>query len=498
MKSLLIISMNYSQNELNEPISIDILLNCIPVDTCLKDVRVLYLEMNPTDYKQYKSYDIILISTKISSFDLLKEIVHFFNDKIIIIGGIQSILAPHQLAKVFPNVIINTGEAETNLSSLITYSTNCSSILGLKKELIVQRLPNICFLSDDGSIYESPRKVFDLRNCPPIKHNSLESVMKSNGLVRMETSRGCPWNKCSFCVMPWKFCGEKWRPFSKEKISKEIELFHQRDVKKVFFTDEDFVGHIEHITSLCQTINSFSSIPTIEFGGSTSVYTLLGLGDKLDFCLQAMRQSGICHIFLGIESGSDSQLLRFCKGVTVHQNELIIQKLYSHGFKLDIGFIMFDADTTMEEIHENLLFIKRNGLSTSLSRFAKKLRLTPHTELFEIYKKRGLIKANLNINDMFYDYEFTNPIIGDIWEYLEKINKSVLLESYKLQAIIRSATSKDDIKAVNQQLCALRRFELVFLEQCVEKHKQKHRLSKEDIIEIYSLITSPIERGKEI
>lgn len=497
MKSLLIISMCHSQNELNEPINIDILLNCIPTNACLEDVCVLYLEMNSIDYKQYKSYDIILISTKISSFETLDKIVHFFGDKTVIIGGIQGILSPQHLAVAFPNAIINTGEAETNISSLITQAIKCSSILGLKKELIGQHIPNICFLSDNGNIYEAPRKSFDLKGGLPIKHNSLESVIKFNGLVRMETSRGCPWNRCSFCVMPWKFCGEKWHPFSKEKISKEIELFHKKGVNKVFFTDEDFVGHLEHIMLLCQIINSYSNISTIEFGGSTSVYTLLGLGDKLDSCLQTMRNSGISHIFLGIESGSDSQLLRFCKGVTVLQNELIIKKLYDFGFKLDIGFIMFDADTTLEEINENLLFIKRNNLSTSLSRFAKKLRLTPHTELFEIYNKRGLIKTDININNMVYEYEFTNPNVGDIWECIEKINEIVLRESYKLQALIRSATSNDDLKTVNQKLCVLRHFELDFLEQCIKKFKQRQYLSKEDIIDTYSLIASSIERSKE-
>lgn len=127
------------------------------------------------------------------------------------------------------------------------------TIAQLKEMICRKKTPNVCFYYEPtGGIYRSKRTVCGLKDkCPPI-HHKLNDVIKNDGLVRMETSRGCPWNKCSFCIMPWKFCGEKWRAFSNEKIEIEIKYLIDNGAREVLFTDEDFVCNYEH---------PFASIP---------------------------------------------------------------------------------------------------------------------------------------------------------------------------------------------------------------------------------------------
>lgn len=489
-KKLLFINMEYTQDEINEPINIDILFQYFP--------RELFDESNITFiYRDFfeirdiavENYDIILISTKISSFLKLCNLLESFKEKIVIVGGILAICAYNELALLYPNVIFNTGEGETNINSLLKVANNSLNIDHFKQLIIENNIPNICFYNKQlKNVYCSKRMVcaLDIQLYP--EHNKLDDVINSNGLVRMETSRGCPWNKCSFCIMPWRFCGETWRPFPNKKIEGEINYLIQRGAKRVLFTDEDFIGNYEHISKLCCIINkcTLGCNQSITFGGSTSILTLLKLGDKLDFCLQKMYDVGISYLFIGIESGCDSQLLRYNKGVSAHSNEEMIKKLQQYKFEIDYGFIMFDADTTMRELEENLDFINRTGLRNTISRFAKKLRVTPHTVFFENYQSRNLIVSDLDINELYYEYTFCDSTIELVYAYVEDLDAHILKESYHLQALIRSIISQNEKDVAYKRLMFLRECVYIFLCKCVECYKKTQTLSRNDILEIYT------------
>lgn len=382
-KQLLFINMEYTQNEINEPINIDVLLQYFPQDLFNRsNVTIVYRDFFEEQSVKLNDYDIVLLSTKISSFYEVKTLLNLCTGKIVIVGGILAICAGYELATIYPEIVFNTGEGETNIYDLLCAAAISRSIDQFKLLIFNKNIPNICFYYEPlRGIYHSERAVCNLRTKQYPYHYKLADVIENAGLVRMETSRGCPWNKCSFCVMPWKFCGETWRAFTNKKIEDEIQYLIDHGAHRIFFTDEDFIGNHEHITALCSIIKKCTSAckQAISFGGSTSVLTLHKLENSLDSCLQNMYDVGITHIFIGIESGSDSQLLRYNKGVSALMNERLIAKLQSHGMEIDVGFIMFDADTTIEELEDNLNFIQRTGLRSTISRFAKKLRVTPHT-----------------------------------------------------------------------------------------------------------------------
>lgn len=475
-KQLLIISMEYTQAEINEPINIDILLSCLPKEFFdISNTTVLYRDLFEINTPEMDQYDIVLISTKISSFSQLCHLLDLCEGKIVIVGGILAICAAPTLATIYPNVVFNTGECETNVNRLLSLAYGSLTVNAFKQSLVEADIPNVCFSYEQtNNIYDAERVVCNLKLQQYSKHNSLKDIVANDGLVRMETSRGCPWNNCSFCVMPWKFCGKMWRPFSISKIENEIEYLVKNGATQILFTDEDFIGNFRHISELCDIIEkiTLSSPNKISFGGSTSVKTLLNLGNKLDYCLKRMHDAGIGFIFIGIESGCDGQLKRYNKGVTASMNEEIIKKLYQYNFKIDVGFIMFDADTTMLELEENLNFIHRTGLRCTVSRFAKRLRVTPNTKIFEEYKSRGLITSELDIDNLFYRYTFCDPTIELICSFVEKLDSQVLKESYQLQAIIRSSATQGEKDIAQRRLLTLRECGYVFLHECVRQYKK--------------------------
>lgn len=488
-KQLLLINMEYSQDEINEPINIDILSELFPKDLFdHENTSIIYRDLSDDISDLIGNFDIILISSKISSYSELQSILDKCAGKIVIVGGILAICAPKELANTFPNVIINTGEAEKNIEILLRLACMAKSVVEFKRLILENHVDNVCFyLQETDSVYQSKRTVCALTNCLSPKHLKISDMLKCGGLVRMETSRGCPWNRCAFCIMPWKFCGKAWRSFSYEKIETEIRYLIENGASQIWFTDEDFIGNRAHLSRLCSILErcNLSYQKDIQYGGSTSVFTLLSLGTALDTFLQKMRDIGINMIFIGIESGSENQLKRYNKGVTVEMNRDILTKLRQFEFEVDIGFIMFDADTNMDELEENLNFIQQNGLRTTISRFAKKLRITPHTAFYDDYLQRGLITSALNLNELYYEYHFCDPAIEQIVSCVEKLDRQVLSESYRLQALLRSNQNRAKTEWAQDRLHELRELGYLFLYTCVNLYKQKNELSKSDIQSIY-------------
>ncbi|MCO5384844.1 MAG: radical SAM protein [Desulfosporosinus sp.] len=83
--------------------------------------------------------------------------------------------------------------------------------------------------------------------------------------------------------------------------------------------------------------------------------------------ISALVEAGLGHILIGLESGSDSSLKRINKMTTVAQNEKAIRILRHYGIEPNIGFIMFEPDSSLVDIRVNLEFLKRNDLLHNLA-----------------------------------------------------------------------------------------------------------------------------------
>jgi len=82
--------------------------------------------------------------------------------------------------------------------------------------------------------------------------------------------------------------------------------------------------------------------------------------------ISALVEAGLRHILIGLESGSDSSLKRINKMTTVAQNENAIKILRQYGIEPNIGFIMFEPDSSLVDIRVNFEFLRRNDLIKKL------------------------------------------------------------------------------------------------------------------------------------
>ena len=72
--------------------------------------------------------------------------------------------------------------------------------------------------------------------------------------------------------------------------------------------------------------------------------------------------AGLTRLLLGIESGRPDVLKRLGKHASIAGNEKAIATIREAGREPEIGFIMFDAASTLDDIRENLKFLQRNRI----------------------------------------------------------------------------------------------------------------------------------------
>lgn len=180
--------------------------------------------------------------------------------------------------------------------------------------------------------------------------------------VNLQGSRGC-YGGCTFCcINPFYGQGPLWRGRSPENIVAEVEkIISEHGKKDFYFTDPNFFGPGQGGQKRALKLASLLKPRSVRFGIEARV------NDIHDETIGALVEAGLRHILIGLESGKDESLRRLNKMTTVAQNERAVAILRRHGIEPNIGFIMFEPDSSLEDVRINYEFLQRNGLLENLS-----------------------------------------------------------------------------------------------------------------------------------
>lgn len=202
---------------------------------------------------------------------------------------------------------------------------------------------------DDGEVKTTAIRpsVKKLDTLPFPARDTLDEVYAKEKTASMYTSRGC-YGKCTFCsIVPFfKMQGTAIRFRSARNVVDEIEqLVNNHGVQNIMFDDSNFTNsakRCEEIANeiLARDIRIHFSIECRADDVKRELFTL-------------MAKAGLKRVFLGVESGSDSQLARYRKETTAQQNLKALELLNELKIYTTAGFIMFDAGTTPQEVKEN-------------------------------------------------------------------------------------------------------------------------------------------------
>ncbi len=178
-------------------------------------------------------------------------------------------------------------------------------------------------------------------------------------------SRGC-YGNCTFCYINPFYGGppqaDLWRGRSPENILEEICQLHERHkINYFYFADANFFGPDKYGKERARRLAELIIRNGLKIGFGIECRA----NDVEEKTLSALVHAGLKQVFLGIESGSQTSLNRFKKGVSVEVNKRAIQTIRKFGIEPSLGFIMFEPYSTLTKIRANLDFLKEmNLLST--------------------------------------------------------------------------------------------------------------------------------------
>jgi len=266
------------------------------------------------------------------------------------IGGIYPTFAAEEILSLYPAVdFIVKGEGEETLPELAETLFSGGD---------VKKVPGL--VGRTGTeLWETPDRpgVADLDTLPWPARDTLPAVLKRTGVASLLSSRGC-YGRCSFCSVDAFFSrfGAKMRRRSTEDVLAEMEeLIGRYGVSNFSFNDANFIGGKGRGRERAREIADgiLQKGWKIKFSIECRVTDV----DKELFSL--LKQAGLCKVFLGVESGSQSVLDRFRKDATVEENMRALEILSGLDLFVAMGFIMFDSKTTFAELNENIQFLQQ-------------------------------------------------------------------------------------------------------------------------------------------
>jgi len=237
------------------------------------------------------------------------------------------------------------------------------------------------------------------------------------------TSRGCPF-QCIFCSIHTVW-GRQWRARSAKNVVDELEhLYKKYGIKEFRFFDDNVSWNKKRIIEMCDEIIKRKLDIKWDTPNGVAISTLD------EEVLRKMKSSGYYKIVMGIESGSEKTLKYMRKPVVLKHARKVIKICNKLGIWTWSTFVIGFPDETQKEIRKTIDFAKSSGLNFATFYIAQPY---PGTEMYDIYKKEGLLKKGVNLKSSVTHTEYDTHHFKA--EELRKIQKNIYSEFIKHRII---------------------------------------------------------------
>ena len=380
----------------------------------------------------------------------LAKIVRQESSATIVLGGAHASSLPAVTLEQFPDFdLVVYGEGEFTMLEL------CQALKAGRGQM--EKIKGIAYRANGGVLVNEARPWIEDLDQLPFPDRSLLKISRYKPQTNMErgkksaviiTSRGCPF-KCTFCASRHT-AGKTFRSHSPEYVISELEhLIEKYDIGYFLIQDDEFTTDPERVKKICQMI--IDRKLKIEWWCHSRVDTVT------EEILLLMRKAGCVHISYGIESGNESILKSYRKGISLEQCRHALNISNRLGFKTHCFFILGHINETEDTIEETIRFAIE--LAPTMSSFAMMIPY-PGTEEFE--------RANLNSRDMNIWKDFVTvsgtPVVTSehllkkrLETYIAKAYMRFYLRPFQLIKILRSLSSFDELKAYSKASLALLR-----------------------------------------
>ena len=432
-------------------------------------------------FEKIISYDAALVgissymSNTIQSFELIKKIKKHNKDLKIVCGGFGPTFYPKEYLEAGSDYIIR-GEGEKAI---------CDLADSLQYEKEQTYIGNLGFFKDNIlTLNKMENLIEDLDSIPFPIRDTIDIVKSQKSSINMITSRGCSGN-CDFCSVISFFRlsnGKLWRTRSIKNIVDEIELLTNNGVKLIKMVDDSFVdGNRDE--KWCKLFADEIEKRNIKVKLRGQIRA-----DKVtDSVLYHLKRAGFFSFACGIENGSPSSLSRMGKKATLKDNERALELFEKYGYLVQMGYILFDKGTTLQELVDNYYFLLKYDFAITKGIFSEMFSAEGTKLNSRLRKENQLIEDDNTLNNK---YIIDDLQANKVYNALKKWHKSHC-EIYDMTIdplIAPKEISDNAIQDFYKYTMLLKRFDLLFFKNILMEIKNKN-ININDYINNYILNT---------
>lgn len=329
----------------------------------------------------------------------------------IVCGGFGPTFYPEEYLRSGSDYIMR-GEGEKAICEL----ARC-----IEENKVPSQVKNLGFIDENNQVVLNGMEKLndDLDLLPFPSRDDLNVVLKRKSFVNMITARGCTGN-CEFCSVISFFRlskGKLWRTRSIKDIVDEIEMLANQGVKYIKMVDDSFVDGTRD-EKWCKDFADEIEKRNIKVKLRGQIRS-----DKItDSILYNLKRAGFFSFACGIENGSQSALSRMNKKATLEDNKRALNLFKKHGYIVQMGYILFDKETTYQELVENYHFMMEYDFAVTKGIFSEMFS-AEGTEL----NTRLRSEKKLQESDFIHNnnkYTIDNIIVNKVYNALKIWHKS--------------------------------------------------------------------------
>lgn len=352
------------------------------------------------------------MSNNDKSIELAKKLRSINPNLKLMCGGFGPSFNPQKFVKDGIFDIAMIGEGEQSIVEVCDYFTGNDT----RKIEDINGIVYEC----NGSIVKTSKRdlICNLDSIPFPARDTMKMAKDRKSTVNILTARGCMGN-CLFCsvnAFNKLSKGKKWRGRSIDNIVDELEQLQSMGVKYIKVIDDSFLetGRDE------KWAKEFRD-KIKQRGIEVSLRGSLKADQVEDKKIEYLKEAGFHSFACGIENGSNTALKRMNKSASLEDNKRALDILKKHGIYVQAGFILFDDNTSFEELKENYEFLREYDWIITKGIFSEMFAAdgTLYTE--KLKKEDKIVKNDVYDNNK---YDIIDPKVKATYNALKRWHKS--------------------------------------------------------------------------
>lgn len=328
--------------------------------------------------------DIIGIQMFYTSVEWVKEFIRYIprnSSNKVIIGGPHVTVSDDSLRKEVNADVGVQGEFDNSLDVMLPKILN-DGITG------TFRMP-----STDLNVMPFPD--YDEMNLPAYwkSFTSLAMPVKGKRIGYIQCTRGC-FAACTFCANG-KISNYKVKYREIDNIVEEVKYLKSRyNIDELWITDDNVLSNYKYALKLFHEIEKFKLHLRMPSG--------IRVDNVDDNIVKAMKNAGLYHVGIGIESGNPRVLRRIKKGITLDKAKSAIEILRGNNISVVGLFIVGIPTETYAELNDTLNFALNSKLNHAQFQIFYQVPGSEDADKNSLFTDNELLKLQRKFTFKFY------------------------------------------------------------------------------------------------